>query len=159
VSTAASLDIGLNTRDVRSLLSAPIEDLEDVVAKSRPSQLRGYGAMDGMVSQMLEQWCASAGACLSTLVCVVQHTSAPPVTCIPSDHSFPEMLPLSRYQRNALGAYLQVANDTYILLERLLQLARAPYPALYSSSLTDHDLACCQATCTNLAILFEQGHR
>ena len=110
VASAASLDIALNTRDVRSLLSAPIEDLEDVVAKSHPSQLRGYGAIDVIVSQVLDQWCASAGACLSTLVCVVQHTSAPPVTCIPSDQSFPEMLLLSRYQRNALGAYLQVAN-------------------------------------------------
>jgi hypothetical protein len=58
----------------------------------------------------------------------------------------------------SIGAWADRLVST-IVLERLLQLARAPYPALFSSSLTDHDLACCQAACTNLVVLFEQGRR
>jgi len=159
VATATSLDIVLNTRDVRSFFSTPIEVLEDVATKSHPNQLQGYGCMDAMSSQVLEQWCANADVLLSTLICVSHDTCPPPATHTAIGQAFPEILPLSRYQRNAFSAYLQVANEACISLDRLLHLARNPYRPLFSSSLTTDTLACCEAACAGLASLFECGHQ
>jgi len=54
VAYAPLLDITLNTHDVRTLRSAPIEELETVLAKSHPNELRGYGAMESRTAQVLE---------------------------------------------------------------------------------------------------------
>lgn len=159
VSTAASLGIALNTRSIRSLFSTPIEDLEDICAKSHPGQLRGFGAMDSTTAQVLEQWCARATCCLSALGHVAHQPSSSAAAGLAEDPSFPVAVALSRYQRNALGAYLQVANDALAVLTSLLHLAQAPYGPLFSSNLTAEDIACCRTACADLATLFAWGHR
>jgi hypothetical protein len=158
VRSAPLLDITLNTRDVRTLLPALIEELETVLAKSHPNELRGYGAMDSRTAQLLDQWCANGRVFAATLVSVWQHVPTPPPTRTCEGHTFPAMLALSPYQRIALGAYLKVANDALRALGSVLCLARSPYAPLFTSSLSNNDIACCDAACAELAALLGYGH-
>jgi hypothetical protein len=159
VTIAPLLDITLNTRDVRTLLPAPIEDLETVLAKSHPTELRGYGAMDSQTAQLLDQWCAACGPWVADLSAVLWCSRAARAAYPPSDQAFPAALPLTRYQRMALGAAMQVAADTMVTLASVVCLARDPYPALFTSSLSTADIARCDATCTVLASLLRWGQQ
>jgi hypothetical protein len=158
VASASLLDITLNTHDVRTLLPVPIEDLETVLAKSHPNELRGYGAMERQTAQILDQWCAHGSIFAATLVSVWRHvpTLQPTRTC--EGRTFPAMLALSPYQCIALGAYLKVANDALCSLGSVLRLARAPYAPLFTSSLSNDAIACCDAACAELAALLGYGH-
>jgi hypothetical protein len=159
VRTASGVGIMLNTRNVRSLFATPIEDLEDVCKKSHPSQMRGFGAMDSTTAQVLEHWCANAAGYLAALVHVALDPSSPADMCLLQAPSFPEAVVLSRYQRNGLGAYLQVGNDALATLTSLLRLACTPYSPLFTSSFTADELTMCQGACEGLATLFAWGHR
>jgi hypothetical protein len=158
VAHAPLLDITLNTHDVRTLLPAPIEELATVLAKSHPNELRGYGAMDSRTAQVLDQWCAHGNIFAATLVSVWRHVPTLPPTCTCEGHTFPAMLALSPYQRIALGAYLQVANDALHSFGSVLHLARAPYAPLFASSLINDDIACCDAACAELVNVFRYGY-
>jgi len=158
VAHAAMLDLGLNALDVRALLPEPIELLEDVLAKSHPSQLRGYGELDSTTSQILEGWCARGRVVAAPLVSVWRHIPTPQPNRTGCEPAFLEILALSRYQRNALSAYLQVADDAVRSFGSVLRLARAPYAPLFTSSLTNDDIACCDAACAELAALLTYGH-
>jgi hypothetical protein len=159
VRTASGVGIALNTRNVRGLFATPIEDLEDVCKKSHPSQMRGFGAMDSTAAQVLEHWCGHAAGYLAALVHVALDPSSPADICLLQDPTFPEAVGLSRYQRNGLGAYLQVANDALATLTGLLQLASTPYSPLFTSSFTAEELTTCQAACEGLAAVFAWGYR
>jgi hypothetical protein len=159
VAIAPRLDITLNTRDVRTLLPAPIEDLETALAKSHPNELRGYGALDSQTTQFLDQWCAACGPWVADLSAILWRARAARAANPPSDQAFPASLPLTRYQRMALAAAMQVAADTMVTLASVVCLARDPYPALFTSSLSTADIARCEAACTVLASLLRWGHQ
>jgi hypothetical protein len=74
-------------------------------------------------------------------------------------HAFPAVLALSRHQCNAFSAYLQVGTDALTILTSLLHLGQAPYTALFSSDLNTAELACWQAACADLGMLFAWGYR
>jgi len=159
VASAPLLDITLNTRDVRTLLPAPIEELETALAKSHPNELRGYGALDSQTAQILDQWCAVCGPWVAELSAVLWRPRAARAACPLSEQTFPASLPLTRYQRMALGAVMQVAADTLVTLANIVCLARDPYPALFTSSLSATDIARCDATCIVLVSLYTWGHQ
>jgi len=159
VASAPLLDLTLNTRDVRTFLPAPIEELETVRAKSHPDELRGYGAMDPLTAQILEQWCAACGALIADVSALLWGAPSSPDRPVVSDWCFPEFLALTRYQRMALGATMQVATDELVTLAGLLCLAREPYGPLFTSSLGSTDIARCDTACTGLMSLYTWGHR
>jgi hypothetical protein len=159
VASAPLLDISPNTYDARTLLPAPIEELETVLAKSRPDELRGYRAMERGTAQVLDQWCAVGGALVADLSAVLWRPRTSADRCIASEHRFPATLPLARYQRMALCAAMQVASDTLVTLASVLWLAREPHAALFSSSLSPGEIAQCDATSASLASLFAWGHQ
>jgi hypothetical protein len=158
VASASLLDITLNTRDVRTLLPAPVEELETVLAKSHPNELRGYGAMESQTAHILNQWCAACGPWVADLSAVLWRSCATRAAYPPSEQAFPASLPLTRYQRMALSAAMQVAADTMVMLASVVCLARDPYPALFTSSLSAADIAQFDSTCTVLVSLYRWGH-
>jgi hypothetical protein len=66
---------------------------------------------------------------------------------------------LTRYQRMALSAAMQVAADALVTLASVLCLARAPYIPLFTSSLSSIDIAQCDTACIGLTSLYTWGHR
>jgi hypothetical protein len=90
--------------------------LETALAKSRPNELRGYGAMDSQTAQILDQWCAMCGPWVADLSAVLWRSHAARAAYAPSEQTFPASLPLTRYLRMALGAAMQVAADTMVTL-------------------------------------------
>ena len=159
VASVPLLDMTLNTRDVRTFLPAPIEELETARAKSHPDELRGYGAMDPLTAQILERWCAACGALIGDLSAVLWGAPSSPDRPAASDWAFPEFLALTRYQRMALGATMQVATDALATLAGILRLAREPYIPLFTSSLSCIDIAQCDIACAGLISLYTWGHR
>jgi len=159
VASVPLLDMTLNTRDVRTFLPAPIEELETVRAKSHPDELRGYGAMDPLTAQILERWCATCGALIADVSAVLWGAPSSPDRPIVSDWAFPEFLALTRYQRMALSASMRVAADALVTLVSVLCLARAPYIPLFTSSLSSIDIAQCDIACAGLMSLYTWGYR
>jgi len=157
--SAATLGIPLNTQDVRTLLPTSIEDLEDVIKKSHPDELRGYGGPLGpLAAQTLQRWCTGARVCTKALADAWLGAAPMPTVSAIDDYAFPTTLSLGKYQRMALGAFLQVGNDTLVILKSVLCLARRPYAPLFSSNLTPDDIACCETAIADLASLLRYGH-
>ena len=128
-------------------------------AKSHPDELRGYGARDTLTAQILERWCAACGALITDLSAVLWGVRASPDGLVLSDQAFPEFLALTRYQRLALSASMQVAADELVTLASILCLAREPYIPLFTSSLNSIDIAQCDIAYAGLMSLYAWGHR
>lgn len=155
VASATTLGIALNTHDVRTLLPEPIEQLEDVIKKSHPAALRGYGrAVEPSAALLLERWCADARACIDVFSRVWLGATPALAVSAANDGGFPTTLPLAKYQRMALATFLQVGTDTLAVLNSVLQIARRPYAPLFRSSLRGEDLCRCDGACQTLAALF-----
>ena len=88
--------------------------------------------MESRTAQILDQWCAACGTWLADLSAVLWPCTRGVSTIT---QAFATSLPLTMYQRMALGAALQVAADTMVTLTSVVCLARDPYTALFTSSL------------------------
>jgi hypothetical protein len=115
--------------------------------------------MDTVTAQILEQWCATCGALIADVSAVLWGAPSSPDRPVVSDWAFPEFLALTRYQRMALSATMQVATDALATLAGILRLARKPYIPLFASSLSCADIARCDTACTGLKSLYTWGHR
>jgi len=160
VASATTLDIPLNTHDVRTFLPELIESLEDVIKKSHPDELRGYGsALEPVIAQVLARWCADARVYTKALTDAWLGAAPTPTVSATDDYAFPTTLPLAKYQRMALEAFLHVGNDALVVLKSVLRLARRPYAPLFCSSLREDDLSCCDAAYHGLTALFAVGQQ
>jgi hypothetical protein len=159
VGQATSWEIRLQARDVRGLLADPIDVLANVLKKSHPRELRGFGTLDAASAAALAAWCAGARVFVEMLDCVGRGVVSIPAAPLPATDVLPTTLTLTTHQRNALDSFLQVADDEVALLRSLLRLAQAPYAPLFSSSLAGGDLATCHAACAGLEAALAVGER
>ncbi len=101
---------------------------------------------------MLETWCTVAGVFVRALYRMWRREAMGPAGPEALSVSFPATIDLTTHQRNALGSFLQVADDDLTLLAGLLRLARAPSSPFFSSNLSGDDIAGSQAACERLAL-------